>query len=420
MLTVALSGLNASSKDLAVTANNIANVGTSGFKKSRTEFGDIFNASALGSSKTAAGSGVSVAQVKQLFQQGDVVDTAQPLDLAVTGKGLFAVSANREAPDLAFTRAGSFGIDKEGYVVNAQGQYLQTFPVDGQTGDVQSTAASSLKSLYVADVYGAPTPSTKLDMAANLPAKMPDLPIANFDPADAATYSKTSSSVVYDSLGNSHTMQVYFVKTDSATNAWETRTYLDGNAMTPAGGASQTLTFNTEGQLTAPANGEVEFDAVPQTNGASPMNLKLDFTPSGQAPITQFEADFFVSTLRTDGAATGRLTGLEITEEGIIKSNYTNGKSLYSGKLAIGDFTNEEGLSNIGNTTWRASNSSGDVRLAEAGAGNLGRIRSGALEMSNVDLTKELVGLIQAQRNFQANAKSIETSNTINQAILNL
>ncbi|HBA35693.1 MAG TPA: flagellar hook protein FlgE [Gammaproteobacteria bacterium] len=415
---IALSGLNAAGSELSVTSNNIANVGTHGFKGSRAEFADVYSVNSFSTSKTAIGSGVLLSQVRQQFNQGSLEYTDNGLDLAINGSGFFMTSTGRDTLDPAYTRAGSFGVDANGYVVNSQGQFLQVFPVDPDDGTVISTSFSSAGSLQVPDSFGAPSATTEVTLGVNLPSGAPDLPIANFDPQDTSTFTQTTSTTVYDSLGNPHTLQAYFIKTDSANNTWETRTFLDGNQLTPQ--VTEDLAFNASGILTTPADGLVHYSPETLTNGANPLSLTLNYLSANGTDTTQFSSPFSIASLTQNGAGTGRLNGLEVTEDGTVQGNYTNGESRALGKLVIADFPNAEGLRQVGNTMWRETVSSGQVLVGEAGTGRFGSIQASALETSNVELTSQLVKLITAQRNFQANAKSIETSSTVTQTIINI
>ena len=418
--SIALSGLRAASSELNVTSNNIANVGTYGFKGSRAEFADVYSVDAFGSSETSIGAGTLLSNVRQMFNQGSLEYTEGGLDLAINGQGFFMTSTSSNNVDANYTRAGAFGVNASGYVVNAEGQYLQAFPVERDTGDVISTSMSSISSLRVPDSYGPPVPATQVSVGVNLPSEATDLPIGAFDPADADSYTNTATTTVYDTLGNAHTLQSYYIKTDSANNTWETRTYLDGNPMTVAAGSDETLTFDSSGVLTAPANGLVEYDPAALANGADPLDLDLNFSDPSGTDTTQFSSPFVVNSLSQNGAGTGRLNGLEVTESGVVMANYSNGKSRALGKVVIADFPNSQGLRQIGNTMWRETMDSGQVLIGEAGGGRFGTVQAGALEGSNVDLTTQLVKLITAQRNFQASAKAIETSNTVTQTIIQI
>lgn len=432
--SIALSGLNAANSELNVTSNNIANVGTFGFKGSRAEFADVYSVNPFGSSKTAIGSGVMLTQVRQNFNQGSLERTENGLDLAVNGQGFFVTSQKPDTLDAAYTRAGAFGVNDKGYVVNSQGAYLQVFPVDADTGKTTSTSLTSAISLKVPDSFGAPRPTTKIDIGVNLPANAAPIPTTTpFDKTNTSTYTSTTSTTVYDSLGDPHTLQTYFIKRPPdaaavppvAPNTWETQTFLDGNPMTPAGPSN--IVFDAGGVLiepaggAAPPTGAVAFNPMPLSNGANPLNLSVDFAPAPDGNnSTQFSSAFLVSTLQQDGAGTGRLNGLEVTDDGQVKASYTNGESKILGKLVMADFPNAQGLRQVGNTMWRETTESGQVLAGEAGTGRFGSIQSGALETANVELTNQLVKLITAQRNFQASAKAIETANTVTQTIINI
>lgn len=418
MFSIAVSGLKAANADLGVTSNNISNVASTGFKSSRAEFADIYSSSVLGNSRTAVGGGTLLTNVRQSFQQGTLEYTDSSLDMAIRGQGFFAISGQKDRPDLSYTRSGAFNLDAEGYVTTSGGDYLQSFPVDEISGDILSTAGSSLQPILINDVYGSPSASSTVNVGANLPADAADVTLT-FDPNDPDTYSKTTSTQVFDSLGNGHTLQIYFVKTDSASNQWQTHSYLDGSQMNIASGFTETITFGSDGTIGTPSNGDLVFDPVTLSNGAEPMGITLDLK-NDTGGVSQFSAPFYVSQLSHDGAGTGRLSGLEIDGDGLIQAKYTNGRSRYMGKIAMTDFTSEFGLRQIGNTSWTESAESGEARHSEANTGRLGSIDSSALESSNVDLTNELVQLIRAQRNFQANAKSIETGNTLTQTIIQL
>ncbi|NVK31684.1 MAG: flagellar hook protein FlgE [Gammaproteobacteria bacterium] len=420
MFTTAMSGLKAANADLGVTSNNIANVGSIGFKGSRAEFADVYSSSILGNSSTAIGSGTLLTNVRQQFKQGAFEYTDNNLDMAVKGQGFFALSSSMDVFNPTYTRAGAFGLDADGYITNADGQFLQAFPVDERDGSVLSTASSALQSLQILDAYGTPAPSSLVELGANLPADASVADLAGtFDPSNSDTFHNTTSTQVFDTLGNAHSLQMYFVKTDDALNMWDIHYTFDDSAVTTGGAASASVQFGTDGSLITPADGLVTLDTITPANGSDPMDLQIDMK-SNDARLTQFSAPFYVSQLSHNGSSTGRLSGVEVDEGGLVRAKYTNGKARYLGKVALADFTNEAGLKQMGNTAWAESTESGEARHSEANTGRLGTIASGALEASNVDLTGELIMLIKAQRNFQANAKSIETGNSLTQTIINL
>jgi flagellar hook protein FlgE len=418
-----LSGLNAASSDLSVTSNNIANVGSTGFKGSRAEFADIYANNSFGASNTAVGSGARVAAVRQKFTQGNLEFTNSSLDLAIAGRGFFVTAQDVTGGDALYTRAGAFGVDRNGFVANSSGHYLQVFPT-AVDGTVTSTSLSSAHSVQLPETFGAPQATTRVELGFNLPAEAA-VPANNpFVATDATTYNHSTSVTLYDSLGTSHIAQIYFIKqpnTALVSNLWETRTVVNGTTLTPtppppALPGPQTLQFDSTGSLVAPATGQIAYNPLSLNSGAAALNLTFDYSTG----TTQFSSPFTPSSVSQDGNTTGLLTGLDISDDGTVRANYNNGQTPALGKIAMADFANPEALQQAGNTAWRETTDSGLALTGEAGSGRFGEIRGGALETSNVELTEQLVKLITAQRNFQANAKAIETSNTLTQTIINI
>ncbi len=400
---IALSGLNAASADLGVTANNVANVNTTGFKMSRAQFSEVFAVGTQSVSSSAAGSGVRLSDISQQFTQGNIDFTDNALDLAIGGEGFFVISDDGAR---SYTRSGAFGVDNQGNVVNAQGARLQAYPYAGNglfnTGtpqDLQLTIGAN-----------PPAATTRASFGINLPADAPVPANAVFDPNDPSSFNHTTSVTVYDTLGAAHTATVYFVK-DAAPNTWNTEIEIDGGAVTGAA----PVVFNPDGSLLSPAGGLMPLGAFNPGTGADPINMSLDF-----AAATQFGDNFGVNSLSQDGFTTGRLTGVSVDAEGVVFARFTNGQSTSLGKLALANFVNPQGLQQLGDTTWGESFQSGDALLGEAGTASFGNIQSGALEASNVDLTAQLVQMITAQRNFQANAQMISTADTITQTVINI
>ena len=403
---IALSGLNAATSALDVTANNIANANTTGFKQSRTEFADVY-ATAYGSiGSLDTGEGVRLASVSQLFTQGNIDFTGNALDLAINGNGFFVM--NDDGANV-YSRAGAFSVDRDGYLVNVNGQRLQAYPALDPQGNNFSTAALGDLRLNAADAE--PNASTKAEVALNLQADSEELGPGAIDTADPASYNYSTSMTVYDSLGQAHTAALYFRKTDTVTRNWDVRLVVDGDDTQTT--TAQSLTFDQNGQLSAAM--PLNFGSYDPGNGASLVNLDIDFTNS-----TQFGNDFGVTALHQDGFATGRLSGLDIDPSGVLLARYSNGQATAMGKIALANFTNPQGLSPLGDSTWGDSFSAGDRKMGEPGAGNFGFLQSGALEASNVEITAELVNLINAQRSFQANAQVISTSDSITQTIMNI
>lgn len=436
---ISLSGLNAASSDLEVTSNNVANVATTGFKGSRAEFADIFAATPLGTTSNAVGAGVQLASVSQQFGQGNLEFTENTLDMAVSGEGFFVMRANQTNSDLIYTRAGAFQVDRNGLVANSAGQVLQVFPVNNATGNVSTTSLTGTVPLQVPNTVGSPSGTSEVNLNLNLPSDADQIAIAAIDaeftaalavPGSTVTpsvssYNNSTSATVFDSQGNSHILTMYFVMTDDINNTWEVRSTMDGVPMTTGGGvlAPASLDFNGAGQLdtaSSTTGGILNFDAFDPGNGANPIDLAINFTNQGNTLTQQTQGGFSVQSLSQNGFATGNLSGIEIDDSGLVRANFTNGQTTALGKIALARFDNPQGLRQIGNTSWVETVESGPVVGGEAGTGNLGLVQTGALETSNVDLTSELVKLITAQRNFQANSKAIETANTITQTIINI
>jgi flagellar hook protein FlgE len=397
---VAISGLNAAQSELAATANNIANSSTSGFKSSRVQFAELYSGSG---GQNSVGSGVKVAGISQQFSQGAINFTDNGLDLAISGKGFFVVG---DADSRAYTRAGSFKVDRNGFVVNPAEQRLQVFPPRVEGGFNTSTTAD----LRLTSGESAPAATGRVDMTFNLPGNASVPARTPFDPADAGTYSHSTAMTVYDSLGAAHTATVYLSKT-ATDNTWEKRLYVDGNAV----GTVQTLEYSANGTLVTPAAGELTYPAYTPTTGAAPITLTYDVGSS-----TQYGNAFSVSAVNQDGYTTGRLVGVETDADGVVQARFTNGRSVALGQVAIAQFASVDGLQTLGDTAWGETFASGSALLSAAGTGGLGSIQSGALEGSNVDVTRQLVNMITAQRNFQANAKMISTADALSQTIINI
>jgi flagellar hook protein FlgE len=400
---IALTGLNAASKHLDVTANNIANVGTTGFKRSRSEFSDVFASSLTDASATSVGSGVKLAKVNQQFSQGNVSLTNNSLDLAINGDGFFTLASDN---GLVYSRAGAFSLDKDGFVVNADLNRLQIFPSTGVGG----FSTGTLQDLQLENAAFPPRATTTADIALNMPSGAPVPSTAVFSPTDLNSFNHSTSLSVFDSQGAAHTATTYFVK-DAAPNTWAQHLFVDGSAV----GGTNSLVFDGAGLLQTPANGIITYPPYTPSTGAADLNLTFDFNNS-----TQFGNEFAVSNLAQDGFESGILTGLDIDPTGVVSARYSNQASEQLGRISLTQFNNPQGLQQMGGNTWAETFSAGGPRLGEPGTSSFGLIQSSALENSNVDLSAELVQMVTAQRNFQANAKMISTADQISQAILNI
>lgn len=400
---IALTGLEAASQDLSVTANNLANVGTTGFKGSRAEFSDLFAATQQGVGATAVGNGVAVSEIAQQFSQGNIVSTGNNLDLAISGNGFFTLKDNGA---LVFSRDGEFQEDQNGNVVNSAGQNLQVYAALPNGG----FNTGGLTDLNITTNVSAPQATSTAAITASLPANAtaPTNPV--FNPTDPTSYTDTTSLTVYDSLGAAHTASLYFIKGATA-NDWTTQLYVDGTAV----GTPQALDYSTSGALTTPANGNITFPAYTPATGAAPLNMTFNFSNT-----TQTGSDFAVTAVTQNGYTTGKLTGISISSTGVVQAQYTNGNSVNLGQIAMANFANPQGLQQLGNQTWSQTFGSGAAVMGQAGNSGVGMIQSGSLEESNVDTTSALVDMIQAQRDFQANAQMLQTDDQITQTIINI
>jgi flagellar hook protein FlgE len=413
----ALSGLNASSKSLDVIGNNIANANTVGSKTSRAEFGAMVAGSTTGGSGASAGLGVEVSSITQEFTQGNLSITGNNLDIAINGLGFFQVQL--ENGSNAYSRNGQFKLDKSGYVVSNSGAKVMGLATD------------------VAGVKTSATPSPlMLPNAMPIPAQATTLVNASFNLNSAESLNWNSATNtpplnkygtslnVYDSQGNPVPLKLAFVK--KGVDEWEVRNAnLAAGALPSTAALITTLRFKADGSLDAatpyvPAT--LTIPAVVPT-GTTPdaqinreiRDLKIDFSK-----VTQYATAFAVSNLTQNGYTSGSLTGVSINEQGLIKTNYSNGQTQFNGMISLANFKNPQGLEPVGGNNWKESFASGQPTTGQPGTGQFGTTRSGALEDSNVDLTAELVDMMTTQRAYQANAQTIKTQDQVMQTLINM
>ena len=431
-----LSGLNVAAKNLDVVGNNISNANTVGFKQSQAQFADVYTA-AQGSGSTATGIGSKVSTVAQQFGQGNVSVTSNPLDMAVSGRGFFQLEKNGET---FYSRNGQFQMDKDGFIVNAQGHKLTGYKANPLTGAISTGSTGPMQ---IATQAITPNATSKGEVGLNLDSREPVPKVAIFDPADPASYNRSTAMTIFDTLGNEHVMSLYFQKAATPVNSWNTYVTVDNlpaNGVAPAtaapapaeGGAAPApapkatplgmLTFNSTGALTSttPATDPMGILGIPGgitfANGSTtPQALSLDFNMS-----TQFGAAFGVTSLNQNGYTSGQLNGFSTNPDGTVLGRYTNGQTKPLGQVVLANFSNEQGLQPMGNNEWRVSAASGQPLVGQPGTASLGILQSGAVEDSNIDLTAELVNMIMAQRVYQANAQSIKTQDSLLQTITNI
>ena len=408
----ALSGLDASAQALDVIGNNIANSATVGFKTARAEFADVYANSLWGSSSTAVGIGTSVAAVSPIFTQGNITTTGNPLDIAINGQGFFREVNNGVT---TYSRDGQFSLNANGDIVNSTGAQLTGYPA-GPNGTISSTPPQPL-TLSTAPVP--PSASTTANFTLNLAANSKP-PTGTFSPTNPTTYNSSTSMSLYDSLGNSHTLTMYFV--NSATpGTWDVYGTVDGTALPTQLGS---MTFNSSGALSGVNSGTATGSTNPAgtmslsftpTNGANPVNVAVSFPSS-----TQYGVPFAVSSNIQNGYTTGQLAGFSIGSDGTIIGNYTNGQTVAQGQIALANFTNPQGLAALSNNQFAETSASGAPVVGAPGSGSMGTLQSGALEQSTVDLTTELVNMISAQRAYQGNAEMIKTEDQVQQTLMTL
>ena len=413
-----LSGLNATSKSLEVIGNNIANAGTYGAKQARAEFADMYATAMNGAGANTIGIGVSLAAVSQQFTQGNIVTTENPLDLAINGAGFFQVSDGFNP--VMYSRNGQFKLDRDGYVINNNKQRLMGYPADG-TGQIQPGLSQPIR-LPTAGIT--PQVTTEMNLEMNLDSRAGvTLPTAGnrIDFTDSDTYNKATSLTVYDAKGQDVALTYYFQKT--ATDSWNV--YITANGTPIASDANgplpvTTMNFPTNGSAPTAPVGTVAVDIPATVNAAGAQTVPITGIQLDVSGATQYGAGFAVTDLSQDGYAPGQLVGMQFESSGIIMARYSNGQSKPAGQVEIANFRNPQGLTPLGGNVWTRSFASGDPVVGTPGSGNLGQLQSGALEESNIDLTAELVSMMTAQRNYQANAQTIKTQDQVMQTLVNL
>ncbi|WP_445621594.1 flagellar hook protein FlgE [Kushneria sp. Sum13] len=404
--TQGVSGLNAASSQLDTIGHNIANSQTVGFKKSRTEFADLY-------AGAKAGLGVQVSAITQAFSQGAMESTDRDLDLAIQGGGFFRLTDGQQ---VSYSRNGQFQMDSNGFLVNNTGGRLMGYPVDDPTsanpvvlagaqpvalqvaqGDLDASATTSGSMTFNLDS----TDTVKLNADGNAIA---------FDATNPKSYNWQTSLTTYDSQGNAQQVNLYFVKSETP-NTWEVHALNKGNEIGP-NNQPKTLSFDANGKITGDSDLALAFNP---NNGAANVAANIDLSS-----VTQNSGSFVVKAAGQNGYAAGSLTGVSIADNGDVLGKYSNNQSRALGRVALAGFTNEQGLKPDGNNAWLATTNSGQELLGSAGTGQLGSLRSQTLENSNVDLAAELVTMIVAQRNYQANAQTIKTQDQILQTMVNL
>lgn len=422
----AVSGLNAAATNLDVIGNNIANSATYGFKSGTASFADMFAGSKVGL-------GVKVAGITQDFTDGTTTNTGRGLDVAISQNGFFRMVDSNGS--VFYSRNGQFKLDENRNIVNMQGLQLTGYPATGTPPTVQQGANPA--PITIPNTLMAAKSTTTVSMQVNLnstdklPTKTP------FNPSDADSYNKKGSVTVFDSQGNAHDMNIFYVKT--GPNKWDVYTQ-DASVTGSVATKNAVMNFSANGTLTSvnnyveepvdpldptgpkhlvegPANAQPQIQISTGTiNGAVPANFSLSFLNSMQQNTG---ANNIVATSQ-NGYKPGDLVSYQINNDGTVVGNYSNEQQQVLGQIVLANFANNEGLASQGDNVWAATQASGVALLGTAGTGNFGKLTNGALEASNVDLSKELVNMIVAQRNYQSNAQTIKTQDQILNTLVNL
>jgi len=420
-LRTGASGLQAHGEAISTVGDNIANASTIGFRGSRASFQDVLGGNAPNGQRM--GAGVRLGWVDTIHKQGAVQQTGATLDMAIRGNGFFVVNGNHDGTEGSYyTRDGRFNLNRDGVVVNGSGLRVQGYMMD-PSGQLSPT----LGDLQVGGT-SAPNPTTSLALSMNLPADAaaPSLP---WDPANPdATSNEHMTATIYDSLGNDHRADIYFI-TDGA-GTWQWHALVDGSEVTggtagvPQEIANGTLAFTPTGALDTETTAASSADFL---NAAPGQVIAYDFgdsittdTGTGRSGTVQYAGDFSPTGMSQNGYAAGELSNLLVSEDGTITGMFSNGQSRAVGRVALASFQSEQGLVRAGNQLFVESPSSGQALIGSAATGTRGAISSGALEGSNVDLGNELVSLIAYQRAFQANARTISTADEMLAEISNL
>ncbi|WP_205438420.1 flagellar hook protein FlgE [Edwardsiella tarda] len=405
----AISGMNAASSQLDVIGNNIANSQTVGFKSGSVTFADMFAGSKVGL-------GVTVASVNQDFKDGTTTTTNRGLDVAISGQGFFRMQDPNGS--VYYTRNGQFSKDAKGFLTNAQGMYLTGYPASGTPPTIQQGADPVPIQIPTGLMPAKSTTQGSMVLNLNSANKAIDSKTSPFDPNKVDTYTYATSMTTYDSLGNVHNMNLYFVKGESTPgDAPETSWHVYAvDSAAPATDKPQdvgSLTFDANGNL---IKGDKQTINMAASNGAPAQKFTLDFSGTRQ----QNTGKDGVTSKTQDGYKAGELTGYQINDDGTITGSYTNQQKQLLGQIVMANFAAPEGLVSEGNNVWSESAKSGQPIVGTSGTSGLGSLTSGAVEASNVDLSKQLVDMIVAQRNYQSNAQTIKTQDQILQTLVNL
>jgi flagellar hook protein FlgE len=406
-----VSGLNTDSQAMSVIGNNLANTSTVGFKGARTVFSDLLSSTIYGSGGASqVGRGVGMSKVDNVFSQGTFQSTDSGLDCAIEGSGFFLLKKTGDETTY-YSRAGAFRFDENGYLINPEGLRVQgkSFDSNGKliAGDPSSIQVVSA-GLQPANATTTMTLNTNLDASAT-----EILAATAFDYTDTTTFNYSSSTQVFDSLGNQHLVSLYFRKQDTAgggaANTWDWYWTAPNSASPPVILGQSTVGAAPAGSIAFDMNGILltggtgATGAIDWANGSDPaIDVALTFN------TTQFNSDSVVISQSQNGFGAGNLTGVTIDNAGAVTAAYSNGVQKKIANLVLGKFNSPNGLELVGSNLFKATSSSGTPRVGLPGS-ELGKVFTNSLEQSNVDMGAQFVEMITIQRAFQANSKIITT-----------
>lgn len=422
-LALSLSGLNGASKALDVISNNIANSQTIGFKSSKVRFADVYAASAFSTLNGAPSAGTSAAVINQQFSQGGIIQTENPLDMAITGQGFFRLSKGSE---ISYSRDGQFQLSYDPatpdirVLVNRAGLGVTGYPAD-YTADPRGVITTTGTPQNISFGLSMPAAATtQVSLGATLDSRSAAPAVAPFDSGNRLSYTDTTAVAVFDSTGASHELRMYFAKS-APGNLWDLYTTLDGGAQ--AGPVA--VSFDTHGVMTTAMPLAAQSYAVP---GGESLSIALNL-----GGTTTYGRGFVVDATAQDGYSTGTIVtsgGVRVGSDGMVQGLFTNGQSRKLAQIALANFVNPNALISMGDNQWTENadpvKGTGTVILDTPGRTTgdkpmgLGAITGAAKELSNVDLGNELVAMIEQQRNYQASAQTLKIQDQILQNLANL
>ena len=399
--STSISGLDAAQERMAVISNNIVNAGTVGFKKGEAQFGDLFS-SALQDTGASAGTGVELTRIRSDFTQGEFQFTSSALDLAIDGSGLFLLRGADGTNE--YTRAGSFQSDNNGFIVNDSGLRVQ-----GYQADVNGALLPTLGDLRVDTGLLNQKQTGNVSFAGNIDSRV-GVPENAFSIDDPTSFNSTSTTTIYDSAGNAKELALYFVRDPLAAETFNVYAAIDGEVLP----GTTNLVFDAAGLLAPDSATELAILGY-QPQDALVMDITVDLSGVNNFGTQSTTLDF-----SQDGYPAGELLSFAFDDTGTLISTYTNGQQRAQGQIALATFVNPESLQPLGGNGFAQTDESGEPVIGAPGSGARGSIRASALELANVDITQELLALIEAQRSFQSNAQSIQALNEASTSILNL